>query len=120
MALRAAAAGTVRGFSDIRAGRGWSSPYADPVTGYRTQAPDVHPDVERIVVEGWRSMSAAEKVRQVRELTDTARRFAMAGIRRRHPGASEREVRLRLASFWLDRATMVRLFDWDPEERGYG
>jgi len=89
--------------------------------GYRTQASDLHPDVERVVVVvGWRAMSAAEKVRQVRALTDTARRFSLAGIRRRHPGASEREVRLRLASFWLDRETMVRFLDWDPDVQGYG
>lgn len=82
--------------------------------GYRTQARDVHPDVEAIVVEGWRSMSAAEKVQQVHELTRTARQFSLAGIRARNPNASERDVQLRLASFWLDRETMIRLFDWDP------
>jgi hypothetical protein len=87
---------------------------------YRTQAADTTAAVEQIVVEGWRSMSPAEKVRVVRELTSTARRFSLAGIRRRHPEASEREVRLRLASFWLDRETMIRLFDWDPELRGLG
>ena len=94
--------------------------YAEAMDGYRTQASDVHPDVERVLVEAWRSMSAAEKVRQVRELTNTARRFSLAGIRRRHPDASDRELRLRLASFWLDRETMIRLFDWDPEVEGYG
>jgi hypothetical protein len=87
---------------------------------YRTQARDVHPDIEAIVVEGWRKMSAAEKVRQVCELTDTSRKFALAGIRSRHPEAPEEEVRLRLASFWLDRETMIRLFDWDPKVKGYG
>jgi hypothetical protein len=90
------------------------------VDGYRTQARDLPVEVERVVVQGWRAMSAAEKVRQVRALTDTSRRFSLAGIRRRHPGASEREVRLRLASFWLDRETMIRLFGWDPDVQGYG
>lgn len=88
--------------------------------GYRTQALDVHPDVEAIVVDGWRRMSAAEKVEQVRRLTRECRRFSLAGIRDRHPGASEDELRLRLASFWLDRETMLRLFGWDPEARGVG
>lgn len=88
--------------------------------GYRTQSNDIDPAIERLIVDRWRSMSAAEKVQQVRELTNTARRFSLAGIRRRHPGASERELRLQLASFWLDRDTMVRLFDWDPEIHGYG
>jgi hypothetical protein len=65
-------------------------------------------------------MSAAQKVQQVRHLTRTCRLFSLAGIRSRHPTASEQEVRLRLASFWLDRETMIRLFDWDPDVRGTG
>lgn len=90
------------------------------MSGYRTQALDSRPEVERIVVEGWRRMTPAEEVAQVRELTRTARRFAMAGIRARHPNASEREVRLRLASYWLDRETMVKWLDWDPDVAGIG
>ncbi len=31
----------------------------------------------------------------------------------------ERELRLRLASLWLDRETMIRVFHWDPEPEGY-
>ena len=85
--------------------------------GYRTQARDVHPDIEAVVVEGWRKMSAAEKVQQVDELTRTARQLSLSGIRARNPDASERDVRLRLASFWLDRETMMRLFDWDPDRQ---
>lgn len=81
---------------------------------------DAPPEVQRLVVEGWRRMTPAEKVAQVRRLTDTARRFALAGIRRRHPEASERELRLRLASYWLDRETMVRYLDWDPEVERLG
>lgn len=88
--------------------------------GYRTQALDLHPNVEAIVIEGWRRMSAEEKVGQVCRLTSECRRFSLAGIRDRHPGASEEELRLRLASFWLDRETMLRLFGWDPEVQGIG
>jgi hypothetical protein len=87
---------------------------------YRTQALDLDAKTERVVVQAWRAMSAAEKVRQVRQLTTTSRMFSLAGIRRRHPDASERELRLRLASFWLDRETLVRYFDWDPDVEGYG
>jgi hypothetical protein len=71
--------------------------------------------VEAVVVEGWRRMSPAEKVQQVRQLTSLCRQLSLSGIRSRHPGASEHELRLRLASFWLDRETMIRLFGWDPD-----
>ena len=87
---------------------------------YRTQALDTSREVEARVVEGWRSMSAAQKVQQVQQLIRTSRRFSLAGIRARHPEATEKELRLRLASYWLDRETMIRLFGWDPEVRGYG
>ncbi len=46
--------------------------------GYRTQAMDLDADVERVVVQAWRAMSAVEKVRQVRELTNTSRSFSLA------------------------------------------
>lgn len=82
---------------------------------YRTQSADVTPEIEAIVVDGWRRMSPAEKVRQVRELTRTTRRFALAGLRDRHPNASDEELRRRLAAFWLDREMMVRVFGSDGE-----
>ena len=83
------------------------------MTAYRTQAADTTPETERIVVEGWRRMTPAEKFRLVNQLTSAARKLSLVGIRGRHPEATERELQLRLASFWLDRQTMIRLFDWD-------
>lgn len=82
---------------------------------YRTQSADVTPAIEAIVVDGWRRMSPAEKVRQVRELTRTTRRFALAGLRDRYPDASDAELSRRLAAFWLDRDMMVRVFGSDSE-----
>ncbi len=36
-------------------------------------------------------------------------------VRRMYPDASEREVFLRAAARRLDRDTMIRAYDWDPE-----
>ncbi len=44
--------------------------------------------------------------------------MAMAGLRSRHPQASEEELRLRLAALRLGRDLMVRAFGWDPEALG--
>lgn len=44
--------------------------------------------------------------------------IALAGIRLRHPSASERELTLRLAALRYPRELMVRVFGWDPETRG--
>ena len=54
------------------------------------------------------------------DLNRAADEMALAGIRMRHPEASDRELRLRLAALRLDRGTMVRVFGWDPEREGYG
>ncbi len=65
-------------------------------------------------------MSPREKAERVAELIRACDELALAGIRERHPGASERELQLRLASFRLPREVMIRLFDWDPAREGYG
>jgi len=64
-------------------------------------------------------MSPWEKARCVSELSRACEDLARVGILLRHPDATEEEMRLRLASLTLDRETMVRVFSWDPEEKGY-
>ena len=86
---------------------------------YRTQSRDTAREAERIQVEAWRRMAPAQKLRIVSELVRATEELARAGIRERYPDAGEREVELRLRALRLDRATMIRLFDWDPEIRGY-
>ena len=71
-----------------------------------------------MLVAGYRRMNAAEKLRRVQALNETALQFAAARLRQEHPGIDERELRLRLAARWLDRATMIRAFGWDPELHG--
>jgi hypothetical protein len=53
---------------------------------------DTHPEVRRLLTEGYRRMSPAEKLALVRSLTIGAQQLA----------------------------TMIRAFDWDPEEHGRG
>lgn len=48
-------------------------------------------------VDLWRRMTAPDKVHSVTSLTRTVQELALAGIRMRHPRASERECLLRLA-----------------------
>ena len=90
------------------------------MTSYRPQSEDTTPGIDRMLVDAWRGMSPAEKFQRLQGMTVTARRLALAGIRIRHPQATERELALRLASLRLPRELMVRLFDWDPDTRGYG
>lgn len=86
----------------------------------KTQSSDTPPEVEEILLEGYRRMSPREKLERVMDLNRAAREMAAARIRAQYgPDLSDRELRLRLAALWLDRETMVRAFGWDPEIQGY-
>lgn len=80
---------------------------------------DTHPDAERFMIEGYRRMSASQKLAQVSALSLAVQQLALLDIRRRHPHANEREQQLRLASRTLDAATMRKVFGWDPDTAGY-
>jgi hypothetical protein len=91
----------------------------EPGDGYRTQSPDTTFAAEQILIAAYRRMPLSEKARRVSEAAMAVERLALAGIALRHPLATERERRLRLAALRLDRETMVRAFDWDPTIHGY-
>ena len=67
----------------------------------RPLARDTSSDAERLQVALWRKMSPLEKARLVSDITRTAQELSLAGIRERHPGASDRECMLRLAMLKL-------------------
>jgi hypothetical protein len=80
---------------------------------------DTSPQIQKILIQGYRRMSPSQKLACVQELTQTVQQLALARIRRQYGAISEREQRLRLAALWLDRDTMQRVFQWDPQEKGY-
>lgn len=65
-------------------------------------ASDTSPEIERLQIERWRAMSAADKAALVSGLTAASYELAMAGVRRRHPDASPREHFLRWQSSLSD------------------
>ena len=80
---------------------------------------DTPPHIRKILIEGYRRMSPQEKLARVREMTHAVQQLALARIRQKYGDIPEYEQRLRLASLWLDRETMRRVFQWDPQEKGY-
>jgi hypothetical protein len=54
-------------------------------------------EVERRQIEAWRRMTPAQKAATVTGLTKAAYALTWAGVRHRHPDASERELFLRVA-----------------------
>jgi hypothetical protein len=80
---------------------------------------DTHPAIKALLIDGYRKMSAAEKLDQVRRLTLAVQELALADIRRRYPNADLREQSLRLASRWIEPSLMERAFGWNVGIEGY-
>lgn len=55
-------------------------------------------------------MSAEQKLAIAFDMSETVRRLALAGIRQRHPRASDREQFLRLAILQLGRDLAIRAY----------
>jgi CHASE2 domain-containing sensor protein len=85
----------------------------------RTGVSDTSADAERVLIEGYRRMSPAEKLERVFELNHALEQLQRARITADYGDIPEREMRLRLASLRLGRETMVKAFGWDPEEMGW-
>jgi len=84
-----------------------------------TGAEDTPPEVQAMMIEGYRRMTPQQKLQRVLDLNRAAESLARARIRRQYgPDLSEREENLRLASLYLDRETMIRAFGWDPDVQG--
>jgi cell division protein YceG involved in septum cleavage len=80
---------------------------------------DTSKEAEQILIEGYRSMSAAKKLQQVSILTMTVQRMALTRIRAQYGDMSEKIEKVRLAALWIPRETMIKWFNWDPEIQGY-
>jgi hypothetical protein len=74
---------------------------------------------EKILVEGYRKMPPWEKMKRVSELNKAVQQLALSRIRKQYGDIPEQEQKLRLASLWLDRDTMIHVFGWDPHIKGY-
>lgn len=82
---------------------------------YRPQSSDTSERVDRMLIEGYRRMSPAEKIARIRALSETAYLFAAAGEKRSDPAASDGEVRLRVAARRLDDELVKRVTRRYPE-----
>lgn len=64
-------------------------------------AADTPIEVERLQIDAWRRMTPTEKAAAITGLTQAAYALTQAGIRHRYPGASPRELFLRMAILTL-------------------
>jgi len=73
-----------------------------------------------VLIEGYRQMTPAQRLRAAVTLTHAVQHLAGIGIALRHPGAEARELKMRLGSLRLERQQMIDAFGWDPAEHGLG
>ena len=73
-------------------------------------AGDTTNDIEQRQVDAWRRLSPLERLRLVSETTRAVMHLSLAGIRRRHPEAGERECFLRLAAILIGVDTARRVY----------
>lgn len=73
-------------------------------------ASDTSFDVQQKQVALWRDMTPLEKAQAAGRVSRRVRELSLAGIRQRHPSASERECRLRYALLTLGRALACRAY----------
>ena len=62
---------------------------------------DTHPEMESLQIELLRTAPAWRKMEMLAALNSSARSLALAGLRQRHPQASEAELRCLLAGLLL-------------------
>lgn len=76
-------------------------------------------DFERLQIELYRQMSPVQKLKIVFDLNAAAEALHTIDVRSRYPNASEREIRIRVASRRIPPDLMKKFFDWDVEKEGY-
>ena len=80
---------------------------------------DTSPDAERVLIEGNRRMSPAEKLQRVASLNRALVTLSTARLHRQYGATmSQRELRLRLAALRLDPEVMRTVLAWDPAVHG--
>ena len=77
---------------------------------------DTEPAQQEAYFERLRLLSPEQRLRIVTRLNRGVRRMALAGLRLRHPGASEEDLRLRLFVRLHGRALAQRVFPSVPED----
>jgi hypothetical protein len=77
---------------------------------------DTDPEIEAMQVARFRQMSTQRKLELMVELTETAREFALAGLRRRYPHDTPAQRRRRLADLLLGSELAERAYGPKEDE----
>lgn len=70
---------------------------------------DTRPEVERILIEGYRKLSPTQRFRMTCNMMRTGREQLARGIRDREPHLTKAEFRYRFAQMWLGEEIAERI-----------
>ncbi len=76
----------------------------------RTQSRDTSPEAERVLIELLRQAPAWRRLQLADRMSSAARGLCFAGLRARHPAASEAELRRRFADIHLGRELALKAY----------
>lgn len=76
---------------------------------------DTHPEIEALQARLLRATPGWQKMQMLTALTQASRRLALAGLRQRHPQASQAELYRRLASLLLDEKLAAKFYGPHPD-----
>ncbi len=80
---------------------------------------DTHPKAQAVLIEGYRRMTPAARLRLALEMSQAVIELAEAGIRQRYPEIGPEELRKRLGALMVGRELSIKVNGWDPEKMGY-
>ena len=72
--------------------------------------PDTHPEAEAVLLDLLRKASPQRKLQMMGELNAQMHMLLWAGLRQRHPQASEAELRRRMADLLLGKELAERVY----------
>ncbi len=76
---------------------------------------DTDPAALEVFLGLHRKMTPGERVSRVFEMAAFVENLQRSSVRSMYPKADEREIFLRVAARRLDRETMIRVYNWDPD-----
>lgn len=82
----------------------------------RTQSPDTSPEAERVLIELLRQAPAWRRLQLADHMGSTVRGLSLAGLRARHPKATEAELRRRFADIHLGPELAARVYGPKPSD----
>lgn len=69
--------------------------------------------------EMMRRLPASKRLALAFELTEAVRKMILADLEQRFPQADEEEIRTRFIARVLPRADVIRVYGFDPRQKGY-